>query len=77
MKAGRTHSHQDNPFFELDVQLSVPSVRLSPSLDDVQRSTNSAAKSVLGLVSCGLLLVRYEDAKLTVPPILNVDYDLG
>lgn len=36
------------PFFELDVQLSVPSVRLSPSLEDVQRSVNAAAASVLG-----------------------------
>ena len=36
------------PFFELDVQLSVPSVRLSPSLDDVQRSVNVVAASVLG-----------------------------
>lgn len=36
------------PFFELDVQLSVPSVRLSPTLEDVQTSINTAAASVLG-----------------------------
>lgn len=36
------------PFFELDVQLSVPSVRLSPTLEDVQTSVNAAAASVLG-----------------------------
>lgn len=36
------------PFFELDVQLSVPSVRLSPTLEDVQGSVNTAAASVLG-----------------------------
>lgn len=35
-------------FFELDVQLSVPSVRLSPTLEDVQGSINTAAASVLG-----------------------------
>ncbi|CAM9753381.1 unnamed protein product [Sphacelaria rigidula] len=39
---------KSNAFFELDVQLSVPSVRLSPGLDDIQRSINAAAKSVLG-----------------------------
>lgn len=36
------------PFFEVDVQLSVPSVRLSPSLDDVQRAINRSAVAVLG-----------------------------
>ena len=38
----------DRPFFEVDVQLSVPSVRLSPSLDDVQRAINRASKAVIG-----------------------------
>ena len=38
----------ERPFFEVDVQLSVPSVRLSPSLDDVQRAINRSAKSVIG-----------------------------
>lgn len=38
----------DRPFFEVDVQLSVPSVRLSPSLDDVQRAINRSAVAVLG-----------------------------
>ncbi|CAM9240450.1 unnamed protein product, partial [Hapterophycus canaliculatus] len=36
------------PFFEVDVQLSVPSVRLSPTLEDVQSSVNAAAVSILG-----------------------------
>ncbi|CAM9783398.1 unnamed protein product, partial [Ectocarpus sp. 6 AP-2014] len=35
-------------FFELDVQLSVPSVSLRPTLEDVQASVNKAAVSVLG-----------------------------
>ena len=35
------------PFFEVDVQLSVPSVRLSPSLDDIQRAINRASTAVL------------------------------
>jgi len=37
----------ERPFFELDVQLAVPSVRLSPSLDDVQSAINRAAVAVL------------------------------
>ena len=36
-----------NPFFEVDVQLSVPSVRLVPSLDEVQSCINKAAQSIL------------------------------
>lgn len=47
MKSGKEGGRK-TPFFELDVQLSVPSVRLSPTLDDVQRSVNAAAASVLG-----------------------------
>ncbi|CAM9238946.1 unnamed protein product, partial [Discosporangium mesarthrocarpum] len=47
-KTGKTFLFVDSPFFEVDVQLSVPSVRLSPSLEDVQRSVNTAAASVLG-----------------------------
>ena len=35
------------PFFEVDVQLSVPSVRLSPSLDDIQRAINRSCTAVL------------------------------
>ena len=36
------------PFFELDVQLAVPNVCLSPGLDAVQTSINHAARLVLG-----------------------------
>ena len=39
---------KQEPFFEVDVQLSVPSVRLSPSLDDIQRSINRSSVAVLG-----------------------------
>lgn len=35
------------PFFEVDVQLSVPSVRLVPSLDEVQNCINKSAQSIL------------------------------
>jgi dynein heavy chain len=35
------------PFFEVDVQLSVPSVTLSPSLEDVQAAVNRTAMVVL------------------------------
>ena len=37
----------ERPFFEVDVQLNIPKVQLSPSLDDVQRSINKAAQAVL------------------------------
>ena len=39
---------KQEPFFEVDVQLSVPSVRLSPSLDDIQRAINRSSVAVLG-----------------------------
>lgn len=34
------------PFFEVDVQLSIPTVRMSPSLEDVQKSVNRIAAQV-------------------------------
>ena len=37
----------ERPFFEVDVQLAVPSVRLSPSLEDIQRAVNKGALAVL------------------------------
>lgn len=37
----------ERPFFEVDVQLAIPSVSLSPSLEDVQRAINKAATAVL------------------------------
>jgi dynein heavy chain len=39
---------KQEPFFEVDVQLSVPSVRLSPTLDDIQRAINRSSVAVLG-----------------------------
>jgi dynein heavy chain len=39
---------KQEPFFDVDVQLSVPSVRLSPSLDDIQRAINRSSVAVLG-----------------------------
>ena len=47
-RAGSGFLFVQRPFFAVDVQLSVPSVRLSPSLDDVQRAINLAAVAVLG-----------------------------
>jgi dynein heavy chain len=47
-RAGSGFLFVERPFFEVDVQLSVPSVRLSPSLDDVQRAINRSAKAVIG-----------------------------
>lgn len=45
---GRDTGEKSVAFFELDVQLSVPSVSLRPTLEDVQASVNKAAVSVLG-----------------------------
>ncbi|KAI9980320.1 hypothetical protein PInf_026449 [Phytophthora infestans] len=46
-KAGTGFLFLERPFFEVDVQLSVPSVRLSPSLDDIQKAINRSAVVVL------------------------------
>jgi len=37
----------DRPFFDVDVELMVPEITLSPSLDEIQRVLNGAAKEVL------------------------------
>jgi dynein heavy chain len=37
----------EHPFFNVDVQLSTPSVRLSPPLSDIQEAINVAAQAVL------------------------------
>ena len=66
-RAGSGFLFVERPFFEVDVQLSVPSVRLSPSLDDVQRAINRAAKAVLGcnkiVYDWGQLGIPEEDRK--------------
>ena len=46
-RAGGGFLFVDRPFFEVDVQLAVPSVRLSPPLDDIQRAVNKAALHIL------------------------------
>jgi hypothetical protein len=38
----------DKPFFELEVQLFAPEVRLNPSLEDVQAAINKCAVALLG-----------------------------
>ncbi|GBG77441.1 hypothetical protein CBR_g23890 [Chara braunii] len=35
------------PFFEVDVELTIPNVSMNPSLDDIQNAINTAAKKVL------------------------------
>lgn len=46
-KKGTGFLYLEKPFFEVDVQLSVPSVRLLPSLEEVQRAINKSAQSVI------------------------------
>ena len=37
----------ERPFFEVDVQLAVPSVRLSPTLDEIQNCINKTCSGIL------------------------------
>ena len=58
----------EQPFFELDVQLSVPSVRLVPSLEEIQRCINNTARSVIwcskSVVEWGQLSVESVEDKV-------------
>eukprot|EP01029_Cantina_marsupialis_P009141 TRINITY_DN2137_c0_g3_i1.p1 TRINITY_DN2137_c0_g3~~TRINITY_DN2137_c0_g3_i1.p1 ORF type:complete len:3476 (-),score=1129.85 TRINITY_DN2137_c0_g3_i1:3796-14223(-) len=56
----------ERPFFEVDVQLSVPSVRLSPSLDDVQRAINKVAVTVL---RCSKRVFEWKDKDTNNEPL--------
>ena len=47
-RASSVFLYTEKPFFELEVQLSAPNVRLSPSLDEVQSAINKCATAVLG-----------------------------
>lgn len=40
----------DRPFFDVDVELTVPVVSMNPSLEDIQSTVNNTAKQIL---SCG------------------------
>lgn len=54
--SARTHTswlYTERPFFELEVQLVAPYVRLTPSLEEVQSAINKCATAVLG---CSKLL---------------------
>jgi dynein heavy chain len=46
--AGVHASFIEKPFFEVDMQLSIPNVMMRPSLDNIQSAINEAAKAVLG-----------------------------
>lgn len=37
----------ERPFFDVDIELTVPNVSMNPSLDDIQAAINSTAKKVL------------------------------
>ncbi len=36
----------ERPFFDVNVELSVPSVTMNPNLDDIQGAINTTAKKV-------------------------------
>ena len=46
-RGGGTFLFVERPFFDVDVQLAIPAVRLSPSLEDIQKAINKAAQAVL------------------------------
>ncbi|RHY37518.1 hypothetical protein DYB25_000117 [Aphanomyces astaci] len=46
-RAGQNALMLERPFFEVDVQLSIPRVQLNPSLDEIQLAINRAAQTVL------------------------------
>ncbi|KAH9103464.1 hypothetical protein AeMF1_002875 [Aphanomyces euteiches] len=46
-RAGQHAILLERPFFEVDVQLSIPRVQLNPSLDEIQLAINRAAQTVL------------------------------
>jgi dynein heavy chain len=47
-RASSLFLYTSRPFFELEVQLVAPSVRLTPSLDEVQGAINKCATAMLG-----------------------------
>ena len=57
------------PFFEVDITLSVPSVRLNPSLDEIQRAINRASVAVLGaskkMYQWGQIEIKDEKQKIS------------
>ncbi|OQR97844.1 dynein heavy chain, outer arm [Achlya hypogyna] len=79
-KAGTGFLFLERPFFEVDVQLSVPSVRLSPSLEDVQRAINRSAVAVLrcskALYTWGQQDVFPESSRMTFFERLGCDTEI-
>lgn len=79
-KAGTGFLFLERPFFEVDVQLSVPSVRLSPSLDDIQRAINRAAVAVLkcskSLFEWGQQNILPESSRATLFDKLGCDTEI-
>ncbi|OQS05067.1 dynein heavy chain, outer arm [Thraustotheca clavata] len=79
-KAGTGFLFLERPFFEVDVQLSVPSVRLSPSLEDIQRAINRSAVAVLkcskSLYTWGQQEVFPETSRVTFFDRLGCDTEI-
>ncbi|KDO29332.1 hypothetical protein SPRG_05868 [Saprolegnia parasitica CBS 223.65] len=79
-KAGTGFLFLERPFFEVDVQLSVPSVRLSPSLEDIQRAINRSAVVVLkcskSLYTWGQQDVFPESSRVTFFDRLGCDTEI-
>lgn len=50
-----SESEQQSSFFDVEVNLKVPCVVVSPSLDEIQEAVNTCAKKVMSVTSlCGV-----------------------
>jgi dynein heavy chain len=65
----------ERPFFDVNVELSVPYVMLNPPLEDVQRAVNGVAKKVL---KASLEITRWGNTDLNGDEenVPGVDYDM-
>lgn len=52
----------ERPFFDVQVQLSVPHVTMNPALNDIQAAINSTAKKVSYSIFCGTLTLEISNA---------------
>ena len=54
----------ERPFFDVDVELTIPSVSMTPSLDDIQAAINRCSRAILGCSRQLLCWGRPEEREL-------------
>ena len=66
----------ERPFFDVDVELSIPQVAMNPSLDDIQQAINRTAMYVLkcskGLLAWGTTRVQGEETAEKAPSFFDL-----